>query len=57
MSKPKTMMIDDEKLTAGKTALAEIISSKKVGQIVKLQVWRDGKRQTVEVKLESQNGE
>ena len=46
--------IDDVKLSGDNAELAKVISKKKVGDTMTLNVWRDGKEQTIKVTLGNQ---
>ncbi|MBI2612111.1 trypsin-like peptidase domain-containing protein [Candidatus Gottesmanbacteria bacterium] len=48
---------DNEKVTDANGGLAKIISSKKVGDSVKLEIWRNGETKAVEVTLSEFQGE
>ena len=47
--------IDDVKLSGDNAELAKVISKKKVGDTMTLNVWRDWKEQTIKVTLGNQD--
>ena len=47
--------IGDTRITGNDAELARIIAERKVGETVKLTVWRDGKELTIDVKLGNQS--
>lgn len=47
------IQVDGQRIEEGKTDLAKIISSKKVGDTVALVIWRDGKKINLTAKLDS----
>ena len=49
--------IDDVRLTGDNAELAKVIAKKKVGDSIKLTLWRDGKEITLSVTLGNQSEE
>jgi serine protease Do len=47
------LKIDNKKVTAGRGGLAQLIQDKKIGDKVKLEIWREGEALEREAKLES----